>query len=139
MRCIESRINGWSCFFIFLLVLTFPISYSNISLAETGSQRVGDSQPLLNKDKSNSICKEFSSPFNDSYRKSLEPLEQRLIGAYGEYRKSYKPGHLHAGIDLKGAFNETVYAIGCGQGKGQLLQHGYGRAQHILQGPTQIF
>jgi murein DD-endopeptidase MepM/ murein hydrolase activator NlpD len=61
------------------------------------------------------ICKEFSSPFNDSNRKSFGSVTRRLIGSYGEYRKSYKPGHLHAGIDLKGSFRETVCAIGCGQ------------------------
>lgn len=61
------------------------------------------------------IGKEFYSPFNDPDRKSFESIKRRLIGSYGEYRKSYKPGHLHAGIDLKGSFNEIIYAIGCGQ------------------------
>jgi murein DD-endopeptidase MepM/ murein hydrolase activator NlpD len=61
------------------------------------------------------ICREFYSPFNDSNRKSCRSIERRLIGSYGEYRKSYKPGHLHAGIDLEGAFTETVYPIGSGQ------------------------
>lgn len=61
------------------------------------------------------ICQEFYSPFNDSDRKSFASIERRLVGSYGEYRKSYKPGHLHAGIDLEGSFGETVYAIGRGQ------------------------
>lgn len=61
------------------------------------------------------ICKKFSSPFNDSNRKSFGSVKRRLIGSYREYRRSYKPGHLHAGIDLKGSFRETVYAIGRGQ------------------------
>ena len=61
------------------------------------------------------IEQEFHSPFNDSDRKSIASIEHRLVGTYGEYRKSYKPGHLHAGIDLEGSFGETVYAIGRGQ------------------------
>jgi murein DD-endopeptidase MepM/ murein hydrolase activator NlpD len=61
------------------------------------------------------ICQEFYSPFNDSDRKSFASIKQRLVGTYGEFRKSYKPGHLHAGIDLKGSFGETVYAVGRGQ------------------------
>ena len=62
-----------------------------------------------------SVKQEFYSPFDDSDRKSYESIKRRLVGSYGEYRKSYKPGHLHAGIDLEGSFNEKVYAIGYGQ------------------------
>jgi len=58
---------------------------------------------------------EFHSPFNDSNRTSFSSIQNRLISLYGEYRKSYKPGHLHAGVDLKGSYNETVFAIGTGQ------------------------
>ena len=58
---------------------------------------------------------EFHSPFNDPNRKSLQAIQRRVVGSYGEYRKSYKPGHLHAGIDLEGSFSETIYAIGRGQ------------------------
>ena len=61
------------------------------------------------------ICQDFYSPFKNSSRKSFASIEQRLVSAYGEFRKSYKPGHLHAGIDLEGSFGETVYAIGRGQ------------------------
>ena len=62
-----------------------------------------------------SVKQEFFSPFKDPDRKSFGSIEGRLIGSYGEYRKSYKPGHLHAGADLKGYFKEMVYAIGYGQ------------------------
>jgi murein DD-endopeptidase MepM/ murein hydrolase activator NlpD len=58
---------------------------------------------------------EFHSPFNDPNRQSFRSIERRVVGSYGDYRKSYKPGHLHAGIDLEGAFNETIYAIGSGK------------------------
>ena len=62
-----------------------------------------------------SVEQEFHSPFNDSDRKNFASIKHRLVGTYGEYRTSYKPGHLHAGIDLEGSFGETVYAIGRGQ------------------------
>jgi hypothetical protein len=58
---------------------------------------------------------EFFSPFKGPDRKTYGSIEGRLIGSYAEYRKSYKPGHLHAGVDLEGYFNEKVYAIGYGQ------------------------
>lgn len=58
---------------------------------------------------------EFYSPFNDTDRKSIQSIKGRVVGSYGEYRESYKPGHLHAGIDLEGSFSETIYAIGSGQ------------------------
>jgi len=70
---------------------------------------------LPDLDKDNLICKDFYSPFEEYDRKSLKALKHRLTGSYAEYRRSYRPGHLHAGIDLKGALDETVYAIGCGQ------------------------
>ena len=71
--------------------------------------------PLLIVEGKGSSEQEFHSPFNDSNRKSFTSIKIRLIGLYGEYRKSYKPGHLHAGVDLEGSFNETIYAIGYGQ------------------------
>jgi murein DD-endopeptidase MepM/ murein hydrolase activator NlpD len=61
------------------------------------------------------LAEKFHSPFDDSDRTSFSSVQNRVIGRYGEYRRSYKPGHLHAGVDLKGAYNETVFAIGFGQ------------------------
>lgn len=69
-------------------------------------QQSGESSPF---------CKAFYSPFNDSNRKSYDSVKSRQIGSFGEYRKSYKPGHLHAGIDLEGSFSEKIFAIGRGQ------------------------
>jgi len=59
-------------------------------------------------------CYEFFSPFSESDRQSFPLIKKRVVGVYGEYRRSYKPGHHHAGLDLWGAFNETVYPIGYG-------------------------
>jgi murein DD-endopeptidase MepM/ murein hydrolase activator NlpD len=61
------------------------------------------------------LAEKFYSPFNDADRASISSVQNRLIGRYGEYRRSYKPGHLHAGVDLKGSYRETVFAIGPGQ------------------------
>ncbi len=55
------------------------------------------------------------SPFQDSHRQSYEMLQARVVGRYGDWRSSYIPGHLHAGVDLKGEYEETVYAIGRGK------------------------
>ena len=55
------------------------------------------------------------SPFQEDDRQSLDALRLRIVGRYGDYRTSYRPGHLHAGIDLKGDFKETVYSIGEGE------------------------
>lgn len=54
------------------------------------------------------------SPFSEIDRQSYEQLGDRVIGRYGDWRSSYRPGHLHAGVDLKGDYEETVYAIGTG-------------------------
>lgn len=61
------------------------------------------------------ICTEIVTPFKDKNRKSFSAIRMRKTSRYGEFRSSYKPGHLHAGIDLKGDFNESIYPIGNGQ------------------------
>ncbi len=88
-------------------------------LAETDLRSSRDSQRdkalVSNLDKLILICEEFFSPFLESDRKSFSILQKRIIAAYGEFRRSYRPGHHHAGIDLQGGFNEAVYAIGRGR------------------------
>jgi murein DD-endopeptidase MepM/ murein hydrolase activator NlpD len=58
---------------------------------------------------------DFFSPVHDPDRKDFKRLRNRTIGAYGDFRSSYQPGHLHAGIDLAGDFEERVFSIGWGQ------------------------
>ena len=41
-------------------------------------------------------------------------LKKRIIGRYGDYRKSHVPGHSHSGIDIKGELSDPVYPIGEG-------------------------
>ena len=82
------------------------------SIAGTGNVKPCPTQQSA---ESSLVCKAFYSPFDDPDRKSFQSVKNRLVGSFGEYRRSYKPGHLHAGIDLEGTYNEKVLAIGRGQ------------------------
>jgi len=61
------------------------------------------------------VCHEFFSPLGDPDRRNFANLRQRVSGLYGEYRKSYMAGHLHAGIDINGPFKGQVQAVGKGR------------------------
>jgi murein DD-endopeptidase MepM/ murein hydrolase activator NlpD len=61
------------------------------------------------------ICDSFYTPFDEPQRDSYETIKRRVVGRYGEYRRSPRVGHKHAGVDLRGEFSESVYAIGDGQ------------------------
>jgi murein DD-endopeptidase MepM/ murein hydrolase activator NlpD len=87
------------------------------------------------------LCKDFFSPFGTTDRKNFSRLEERAIGFYGDFRRSYKPGHLHAGVDLEGDFKEQIFSIG----RGRVLQVFYGFPhnsiiiQHYLPGGGSLF
>jgi len=102
----------WLCTMPVILCLLFlPNQFSGISQAEDmDNQKHKD----LIHTRGSLICYEFFSPFCESDRQSYTMIKKRVVGVFGEYRRSYKPGHHHAGLDLWGAFNETVYAIGFG-------------------------
>lgn len=89
----------------FLLLVLFNL----FLLPEASKDRLRDLDKLV------LICEDFFSPFQESDRKSFGLLKDRIVAVYGEFRRSYRPGHHHAGIDLEGRFNETVYAIGRGR------------------------
>jgi murein DD-endopeptidase MepM/ murein hydrolase activator NlpD len=80
----------------------------------SGSVEESAGRPAQTQDDPRFVCREFFSPFLETDRKSMRLLRRRLSGRYGDYRRSFKPGHLHAGIDLKGDFEETVYPVGRG-------------------------
>ncbi len=80
----------------------------------SGSEEGSSGRPAQSQDDPRFTCREFFSPFLETDRKSLRLIRRRLSGRYGDYRRSYKPGHLHAGIDLRGDFEETVYPVGRG-------------------------
>ena len=56
----------------------------------------------------------FYLPYKDPDRRSIAYLRSRVIGRYGDARSSVKRGHKHAGVDLKGSFEEKIYPIGKG-------------------------
>jgi len=80
----------------------------------SGLSEESAARPAQSREDPRFVCREFFSPFLETDRKSFRLLRRRLSGRYGDYRRSYKPGHLHAGIDLKGDFEETVYPVGRG-------------------------
>lgn len=61
------------------------------------------------------LCTSVFTPFPEPARSDFSSIRRRVIGRYGDYRRSHRVGHKHAGIDLKGAFSEGVYPIGIGQ------------------------
>ncbi len=121
----ESRNLGKLSLFVMRNVRNIPIIllflvFSNLPLLTGASKdRPANRGELIHQaqdlDKLILICEGFLSPFLEPDRKSFAVLQNRIIAVYGEFRRSYRPGHHHAGIDLQGGFNETVYAIGCGR------------------------
>lgn len=104
---------------IFIYLLLFVLLSSSLLPAEKSqygrTEKNEENRLSQDLDKLIHVCEDFFSPFDDLDRKNFRMLKNRVVAVYGEYRKSYKPGHHHAGIDLGGGFNETVYAIGRGR------------------------
>ncbi len=61
------------------------------------------------------VMREVSSPFVEPERKHFKTVSARIFSRFGAYRSTYRKGHLHSGVDLKGAYGEKVHAIGPGQ------------------------
>lgn len=97
--------------FLGFIFSPFPFT-GHLSIEKTQVKRGNPSAHIL--DETNRVCDDFFSPFIETNRQSLSLIEKRITGIYGEYRRSYKPGHFHAGLDLKADFNESVYTIGFG-------------------------
>lgn len=53
-------------------------------------------------------------PIGSDRSYDFKDLTDRIIGRYGDYRKSHIRGHKHSGIDIKGNLSEPVYSIGQG-------------------------
>ena len=73
-----------------------------ILLTKTGRDPLGDEEI------------KYFLPVGNDRSHDFKGLTDRIIGRYGDYRKSYIRGHKHSGIDIKGNFNERVYSIGQG-------------------------
>lgn len=63
---------------------------------------------------STDIVNNWVSPFLDKERKNIALIKTRLADGFGAYRNSLKKGHKHAGIDLKGDWNEAVFPVARG-------------------------
>lgn len=102
-----------------LIILLFVLFTNYSLLAEISKNRVTNRREQNHQDQDSDklilICEDFFSPYNEPDRKSFSTLQNRVIAVYGEFRRSYRAGHHHAGLDLEGRFNETVYAIGLGR------------------------
>lgn len=109
------HITNWICVFSFLFGHSLGAYLLAGKLTSNQTKRTAENHLILDPNKLLLTCEKFFSPFSEPDRKSLALLKGRLVGIYGEYRRSYRPGHRHSGIDLKGAFDETVYAIGLGR------------------------
>ncbi len=58
------------------------------------------------------VMKEVVLPFNSfGNRANYSDLKPKMLDGFGAYRIA---GHKHAGLDIKGEFNEPVYPIGLG-------------------------
>jgi len=109
----EKKTRVFTCFLLCGLLLCSSLS-AEMDIRK--QEERGDGKPLvLGLDKLILICEEFFSPFPEPDRKNFRMLKNRIVGVYGEFRRSYRPGHHHAGLDLEGWFNETVYSIGRGR------------------------
>lgn len=56
-------------------------------------------------------CDEVVSPYAGRRRGEIAAIQARLRSGFGDHRTSYVSGHKHAGIDLRGRYEETVYPI----------------------------
>ncbi len=56
-------------------------------------------------------CLRVHSPLPAQDRRSFAELDARISSGFGDGRRSYRPGHLHAGIDLRTRASEPVHAI----------------------------
>jgi len=113
-RTTHFRLFGGMCaIFLAIGFVHSPLHLTGY-ISEEKIQEISEKPSGLILDKIDRVCDDFFSPFLETDRRDLSLVKKRITGIYGEYRRSYKPGHFHAGLDLKGNFNENVYAIGFG-------------------------
>ena len=60
-------------------------------------------------------CGTVYNPIGVPDRRSLAQLEALVTSRFGDGRRSYRPGHLHAGIDLRTDWGAAIHAICPGQ------------------------
>ena len=58
-------------------------------------------------------CGEITSPVEQRDPQSYQELSRRITSGFGDGRRSFVAGHLHAGVDIKTRFGERVSAVIC--------------------------
>ncbi len=123
---------------IIVTVLILVLMITGCSQNQNENEVKNDKQSIApNEEKK--ICREFYTPFlSDKERTKYNSISERLIDVYGAYRRR---GHKHAGIDLKGVYEEKVYCIGVGKVKGMLYSFPNNAVliEHYLTDGTTIF
>lgn len=123
---------------VIILVLISTRCSQNENINGMNNEVKNDTKPIEQKEEIK-ICKEFYTPFlSDKERTKYNSISNRLIDVYGAYRIR---GHKHAGIDLKGVYEEQVYSIGVGKVKEMLYSFPNNAVliEHYLSDGTSIF
>ena len=62
------------------------------------------------------ISNAWNSPFSGNTDSNVKTFQRRIVGRFADFRTAGGDnGHKHAGIDLRGGFNEEVYPINDGR------------------------
>ena len=88
---------------------------SLVSLALLCLIVAGAAAPALLHAEDPEPCTSFFTPFREPGRDAYRTFRARVIGFYGDYRRTHVAGHRHGGVDLKGNPGEPVYAAGIGR------------------------
>ncbi len=56
-------------------------------------------------------CATVHTPFQDADRRSFAAIRRRKRSGFGAHRVSFIRGHKHSGLDLRGRYQEPVFAI----------------------------
>ena len=88
---------------------------------------------------SSNALQEVYLPFHDSLDfTKYSSMKNRLLDGYGAYRRA---GHMHAGLDIKGKYDEKVYSIGDGTVAAIYDEFPYRTVliEHVLVGGEKIY
>lgn len=96
-------------------IFKVQLEHFNDSIKITGENNISIYLTPYENKTNYSVAKKWALPFMAKNRKDLKLLFKKAFGKYGDYRSSKKKGHKHAGIDIKGNWNELFYAMSEGQ------------------------
>jgi murein DD-endopeptidase MepM/ murein hydrolase activator NlpD len=112
----EMKKSSDKSYFIFLCFILGVLGFIYVHNSFQSSSKIRTRQAGVPQfSHPTNICRTFYTPYMETDRNKYSTLMRRLISRYGDYRSSPRRGHRHAGIDLRGDFNELVYPVGVGQ------------------------